>query len=176
MNPTYKELIAMEKYRKGDTGRIYSDKHRNNWIKAIISIFAIAMLLGMMGVPVYNGVVALEDNAIPYQLGNSVEASTATGGHMGDLVYYELLHWGALPSSNSLANIIRGEFESAGLAWLGEYAGMFATYILAVILSGRGITTGTILDALTSALSVIGIGLGTGGTVLVVVAGLIAAA
>ncbi len=38
LNPTYRELMAIEKYRNSDTGRFYSDKRRNNWIKAIINI------------------------------------------------------------------------------------------------------------------------------------------
>ena len=118
LNPTYRELIAIEKYRNSDTGRIYSDKHRNNWIKAIISIFAIAMLLGTMGVPIYNGVVALEDNAIPYQMGTSLEASTATGGHMGDLIAFEILHWGHLPSISQLEGLIEHALLTLGLAWL----------------------------------------------------------
>ncbi len=118
LNLTYKELIAMEKYRNGDTGRIYTDRHRNNWVKAIISIFAIAMLLGMMGVPIYNGVVALEDNAIPYQLGSSLEASTATGGHMGDLIAFEIYHWGHLPSISQLEGLIEHALLSLGLSWL----------------------------------------------------------
>jgi hypothetical protein len=35
LNPTYKELIAMEKYRNSDTGSIYSDKHGNNCAKVM---------------------------------------------------------------------------------------------------------------------------------------------
>ena len=118
LNLTYKELIAMEKYRNGDTGRIYTDRHRNNWVKAIISIFAIAMLLGTMGVPIYNGVVALEDNAIPYQLGSSLEASTATGAHMGDIIAYEIYHWGAIPTAEAIGQMIAGALIDLGLTYL----------------------------------------------------------
>jgi len=118
LNPTYKELIAIEKYRNGDTGRIYSDRHTNNWIKAIISIFAIAMLLGMMGVPIYNGLVALEDNAIPYQFGNSLEVSTTTVGHMGNLIVFEIYHWGHLPSIGQLESLIEHALVTAGVGWL----------------------------------------------------------
>jgi hypothetical protein len=118
LNPTYKELIAIEKYRNNNTGRIYSSKHTNNWLKAIISIFAVSMLLGMMGVPIYNGVVALEDNAIPYQLGNSLETSTATGGHMGDIIAYELWHWGKIPTAQAIGQMIAGALIDLGLTYL----------------------------------------------------------
>lgn len=126
--------------------------------------------------------MAMENNAMPYEFGNigsQLQAATSSitnTGHMGDLVYYELLHWGALPSSSSLTNTIVSALSSYGLAYLAEYAGMFATYILAALLSGGALTTGTILDALTSALGVIGIGLGTGGAVLVTVAAVIVGA
>ncbi len=48
LNHKYKELIAIEKYRHSYTGRIYSDKHGNNWIKAIISVFARAIVFKVM--------------------------------------------------------------------------------------------------------------------------------
>jgi len=142
LNPTYKELIAIEKYRNGDTGRIYSDRHTNNWIKAIISIFAIAMLLGMMGVPIYNGLVALEDNAIPYQFGNSLEVSTATVGHMGDIVWYEMTHFGARPSAAALISDIDGALAGFGLSVLAYFVPLIADAIAA---SGA-ISIGSIAD------------------------------
>jgi len=120
LNPTYKELIAIEKYRNGDTGRIYSDRHTNNWIKAIISIFAIAMLLGMMGVPIYNGIYAMESNALPYDM----EITTNTGhmvtssGSVGDIIAYEIFHWGHLPSISQLESLIENALVAAGVGWL----------------------------------------------------------
>jgi hypothetical protein len=116
LNPTYKELIAIEKYRNGDTGRIYSNKHTNNWLKAIISIFAIAMLLGMMGVPIYNGIYAMESNALPYDM----EITTNTGnmvtssGSVGDIIAYEIFHWGQLPTARALAEELTGLFIDLG--------------------------------------------------------------
>ncbi len=175
MNPTYKELIAIEEYRNNNTERIYNNKHRNNWIKAIISIFAIAMLLSIMGVPIYNGIVALEENAMPYQLGNSLEAPTATGGYMGDIIAYELWHWGAMPSPTTVSGFIVDGLKSAGLGYLTMYVGFLVTEVLVYIASG-GLTTLTVTDALENALFVLGIGAGTGGTALVVVAGIIVAA
>lgn len=180
LNPTYKELIAIEMYRNNDTGINYHNKHRNNWKKGLISIFAIIILLATMGIPVYSGVLAMENNAIPYEFGNSVSMQSyiqpIEGSSFGDLVYYELMHAGALPTAPTLANTIRNALESYGLGIMAEYSYMFATYILAAILSGGSLTTGTIIDALTSALSVLGIGLGSGGTVLVSIAAVIVAA
>ena len=164
MNPKYRELIAIEKYRNSDTGRVYGDKHRNNWIKAIISIFAIAMLLGTMGVPIYNGVVDLEDNAIPYQLGNSLEASTATGGHMGDIVYYELTHFGAKPSKAALISDIDGSLSAFDLGVLTYVVPLIADAILAsgaidvgsitdiILVTIAGVSLGSISTAAISAL------------------------
>jgi hypothetical protein len=154
LNPTYKELIAMEKYRNGDTGRIYSNRNRNNWIKAIISVFAIAMLLGMMGVPIYNAVVALEDNAIPYQLGNSIEASTATGAHMGDILYYELTHFGVRPSAAALVSNIDGGLAGLDLTVLAYFVPLIADAIAA---SGS-ISIGSIADIILTTIAGISLG------------------
>jgi len=105
LNPTYRELMAIEKYRNSDTGRFYSDKRRNNWIKAIISIFAIATLLGTMGVPLYNGIIAMESNALPYDMEITTTTSNiATSSvHAGDIIAYEIWNWGQLPNAKDLA-------------------------------------------------------------------------
>ena len=132
----------MEKYRNNSTGINYSDKHRNNWLKAIISIFAIAMLLSIMGVPIYNGVLALEENAMPYQLGNSLDATTATSGHMGDIVWYEMTHFGAKPSVAALTSDIDGTLAGFDLSALAVVVPLIADAIAA---SGA-ITIGSISD------------------------------
>ncbi len=154
LNPTYKELIAMEKYRNNSTGINYSDKHRNNWLKAIISIFAIAMLLGMMGVPIYNGVLALEENAMPYQFGNSLEATTATSGHMGDIVWYEMTHSGAKPSVAALTSDIDGALAAFDLSVLAVVVPLIADAIAA---SGA-ITIGSISDIILTTIAGISLG------------------
>ena len=43
LNPTYKELIAIEEYHNKDMEKICMVKHGNNLTKVIISIFAVAM-------------------------------------------------------------------------------------------------------------------------------------
>ena len=154
LNPTYKELIAMEKYRNNNTGINYSDKHRNNWLKAIISIFAIAMLLSIMGVPIYDGVLALEENAMPYQLGNSLEATTATSGHMGDIVYYEMTHFGAKPSVAALISDIDGALAAFDLTALA-----FVVPLIADAIADSGaITIGSISDIILTTIAGISLG------------------
>ena len=116
LNPTYRELIAMEKYRNGDTGRIYSDKHRNNWVKAIISIFAIAVLLSTMGVPIYNGIYAMESNAVPYDMEITTTTSNiaTSSGQAGDIIAFEIYHWGQLPTVRGLAEELTGVLLEVG--------------------------------------------------------------
>ena len=78
--------MAIEKYRNSDTEMFYSDKHRNNWIKAIISIFA------------------MESNALPYDM----EITTTTSNiatlsvHAGDIIAYKIWNWGQLPNAKDL--------------------------------------------------------------------------
>jgi hypothetical protein len=153
LNPVYKELIAMEMYRN-DMGVIYKDKHKNKWKKAIMSIFAVAILLGIMGVPIYNGILVLEDNAIPYDMGNIVEVSTATSLHMGDIIYYELTHFGARPSVAALDSDIGGALGAAGLSVLAYYA----PFIADAIASSGYITIGSVTDIILTIIAGVSLG------------------
>jgi len=121
LNPKYLELKAIEMYRNNDTGMNYHIKHINNWKKSLISIFIIAVLLTAIGIPVYGGIIAMENNAIPYEFGNlgktiqSSSTNVVTGGHMADLIDYMLTHFGAAPTQKDMVDFLIGLFTSYGL-------------------------------------------------------------
>ena len=125
INPDYRNLLAIEKSRINSMG-LHENKKHNNYTKAIISIFAVAILLSTMGVPIYNGIYAMESNALPYDMGIvAATGNSATAvGHAGDIVEYELTHWGAKPSIASLASKIAGFFASVGLGYLVTSSGI----------------------------------------------------
>ena len=79
--------MAIEKCRNSDTGMFYSDKHRNNRIKAIISIFA------------------TESNSLPYDTSISTAVSyiATSSVHAGDIIAYEIWNRGQLPNAKDLA-------------------------------------------------------------------------
>jgi hypothetical protein len=74
-----------------------------------------------MGIPVYSGVLAMENNAIPYEFGNvgtiaqTSPSKLTTDGQMGGLVHYALTHWGARPSLSVLTDFLIATFSSFGL-------------------------------------------------------------
>jgi len=121
LNPKYKELKAIEMYRNNSTGMDYHEEHKNNWKKSLISIFAIAVLLTSIGVPVYSGLISMENNAIPYEFGNlgkTIQSSSTdviTSGHIAELVDYELTHWGARPTETDIVNFLIGLFIGVGI-------------------------------------------------------------
>ena len=104
---------------------------------------------------VNNDVVALEDNAIRYQMGTSVEASTATDGHMGDIVYYELTHFGAKPSKAPLISDIDGSLSAFDLGVLTYIVPLIADAILA---SGA-VDVGSITDIILVTIAGVSLGL-----------------
>ena len=119
INPDYRNLLAIEKSRINSIG-LHENKKYNNYIKAIISIFAAAILLSTMGVPIYNGIYAMESNALPYDM----EIATTTGniatssGHAGDIIAYEIWNWGKLPTARDLAEELTGVFLGLGFGTL----------------------------------------------------------
>jgi len=78
------------------------------------------MLLGMMGVPIYNGIYAMESNALPYDM----EITTNTGhmvtssGSVGDIIAYEIFHWGKIPTAQAIGEMIAGALIDLGLTYL----------------------------------------------------------
>ncbi len=48
----------------------FQNKNKNNWTKALISIFVLALLMMSVGVPVYDGVLAMDNNAVPSKFRN----------------------------------------------------------------------------------------------------------
>ncbi len=165
-------MLAIEKSRINSMG-LHEHKKHNNYIKAIISIFAVAVLLSTMGVPIYSGIYAMEQNAIPYEV--NVNWNTIQSGNMANIIAYELWHFGAMPSPNNIAGFIRDGLESGGLGFLTEYVSFLVTEVLVYIFSD-GLSTLTVTEALQNALIVLGVGAGTGWSALAFVAGLIVAA
>jgi len=106
------------------------------------------VLLAAIGVPVYDGIMAMENNAIPYEfgnIGNELQISTANTGHIADLMWYELSHWGAKPSLNALADAIAGALTGEGIGFIGNYVMEIAQTILALGIYSTDVIAGIIL-------------------------------
>ena len=163
INPDYRKLLAIEKSRINSMG-LHENKKHNNYTKAIISIFAVAVLLSTMGVPIYNGIYAMESNALPYDMGivAATGNSAIASGHMGNIIYYEVYHWGQFPTIAGLEHIIIGALTSIGAAWLvailypviGTFTSVFAGSIAAYGLSLSSVQFGLEYAAASVSLSV----------------------
>ncbi len=96
-----------------------------------MSIATITILHGAPGVPIYNGVIAMESNTIPYEFGNmaNMDVKTTSTSGMGDIIYYELTH-GHFPSHTALNNLIGAVLGTYGLTAVGGliYAIVAAIY------------------------------------------------
>lgn len=100
---------------------------------------------------VYNSVVDLENNAIPYRVGNIDFSlnSPASVAHILDPIEYELTHWGAKPTIAMLVGFfsrcfpvlrlerMRGILDLIVLDILGSG---FATYSLIMLILGMDLT------------------------------------
>ena len=156
INPDYRNLLAIEKSHTNSMG-LHENKKHNNYIKAIISVFAVAVLLSTMGVPIYNGIYAMESNALPYNMGivATTGNSATASGHMGDIVYYELTHFGAKPSKAALISDIDGSLSAFDLGVLTYLVPLMADAILA---SGA-VDVGSITDIILVTIAGVSLGL-----------------
>ncbi len=115
INPIYKNLINS----RGVKTSFKEKKHKNNWIKALISIFVLALLMMSVGVPVYDGLLAIENNAVPYEFGNmgnlNVKTTSTLGtSEMGNIIWYEI-EYGHVPTANELHTLLIGILAGYGI-------------------------------------------------------------
>ncbi|MEM0139124.1 MAG: hypothetical protein QXZ44_00710 [Ferroplasma sp.] len=118
-------------------------KKHNSHIKAIISIFAVAILLSTMGVPIYNGIYALENSAMLYEMGTAFSTGNiaTSSGHKGDLIYFKIFHFGQFPSSSDLEHIFVHRLILVGLepivgVFTGAWAAFYSVFAFTVISDG----------------------------------------
>ena len=116
INPDYRNLLAIEKSRINSMG-LHENKKHNNYTKAIISIFAVTILLSTMGVPIYNGIYAMESNALPMNTSLSSVNNPVSSG-IPNLIAYELYNWGKIPSPTAIGEMIAGALIDLGLTYL----------------------------------------------------------
>ncbi|MHB8361238.1 MAG: hypothetical protein ACYDAO_05355 [Thermoplasmataceae archaeon] len=121
---------------------------RNGQANGIVSLLAVVLLMGAMGVPMYAAMELGAYNAIPLDFGNFNNlvgsAQVASTGAMGDIVGYMLWHWGASPSQTNLGSAIAGAFAGLGV----PIAGALISAAVDDILSESAITLGSITDIL----------------------------
>ncbi len=140
-------MLAIEKSRINSMG-LHEHKKHNNYIKAIISIFAVAVLLSTMGVPIYNGIYAMENNALPYDMGivaTSSNSATASG-HAGNLILFELYNWGEIPTAADVGNMIVGALINLGLTYLLPASEITTISQTIVIMMGEDGTTTIVVE------------------------------
>lgn len=65
-NPVWRQVLKEEDI----SVPVHSKKSGNDWSKILVSIGVVALILAMVGVPVYNFVLGAESGAIP--LNNSI--------------------------------------------------------------------------------------------------------
>ncbi|MCL5787726.1 MAG: hypothetical protein M1581_03845 [Candidatus Thermoplasmatota archaeon] len=119
--------MAIEKCRNSDTGMFYSDKHRNNRIKAIISIFA------------------TESNALPYDMEITTTTSNiATSSvNAGDIMAYEIWNRGQLPNAKDLAIELTAVLIDVGI---GTYLSVTAVQEISWDIATTFLADGSISD------------------------------
>lgn len=121
---------------------------RNGQANGIVSLLAVALLMGAMGVPMYAAMELGAYNAIPLDLGNLNthvgSAQVASTGAMGDIVDYMLWHWGAYPPFSFLAAAIAGAFAGLGV----PIAVSLLTDVTYAIISASATSEGVIVDIL----------------------------
>lgn len=113
-NPLWIEALAGEK----EIAPLHNKRSDNNWKKGLLSIAIIGLLLGVLGVPVYGLVTSAGSSVIPFNFANEntqIKAFSSNVGTTGDLIDYELTHWGAKPSVALLGDIISDAFSDVGL-------------------------------------------------------------
>lgn len=164
LNPLYKEMLMAYAKRTTDSNaarKVVTKMGSNPWKKVLIAVMIVSLMLITLGVPLYSLLLSVESNALPGNLGsigNVIETNTVNIANTGNIIGYELWHWGALPSANTLSEWVADGLASLGLGALAVYAFNFALYILSYIIAGFSIDSFTIVTAMRVALMAIGIG------------------
>lgn len=117
MNPLWGKLKAEE----SEAIKIHSKGSSNHWKRALIGVSFAFIVLAYAGVPVYDFAVSSESSVIPFDLTGQnivVSPSPLANGVVGDLIDYELSHWGAKPSIAIMGDIIVDAFSDAGLEYV----------------------------------------------------------
>ncbi len=124
---------------------------------AILVMSVVGILLATTGVPIYSVMFAMEANAIPFEIGNLGHLGTqvvSPASTIGDIVGYELWHWGAYPPVNIIVSAIAGAITGLGVSFLGPWIVLLAHNIAA---SGA-VTIGSISDIILTTIGGISVG------------------
>lgn len=115
INPVFQSFLHSQTQETG----IFEKKRRdNNWKKGMLAIAVVGILLVTAGVPIYNVIFTAEGNAIPLEFGNigNIQSQSTSGiSEMGNLIDFELTHWGATPTEQDLVDFLVGLFTSYGI-------------------------------------------------------------
>ena len=104
--------------QEGQERPLHEKGSNNYWKKSILAFVTIGLVLTVVGVPVYTLATTAASSAIPLDFsagGTPVGTVSLNVGATGDLIDYELTHWGAKPSVALLADIITDAFSDVGL-------------------------------------------------------------
>ena len=115
INPIFQSFLNSQTQ---ETGIFERKRRENNWKKGILAIAVVGILLVTAGVPIYNVIFAAEGNAIPLEFGSigNIQVQSASGiSGMGNLIDFELTHWGATPTEQALVDFLVSLFTSYGI-------------------------------------------------------------
>ncbi len=142
------EFILLSSCERSRTEEKNQSGLNNRQTHGIVTIAAVVLLLGAMGVPMYAAMEIGAYNAIPMDFGNinvQTQSIHVTGaGTMGDIVDYMLWHWGAYQPYAFLVAAISGAFTGAGV----PIAGAIVSAAADAFLASGAVSVGSITDIL----------------------------
>jgi hypothetical protein len=124
-NPLWRQILIEEAI----TAPVHPKNIGNNWTKSVLSIGVVALILTMVGVPVYGFIISAESGAIPLNqstVGVSVNVPGVNNAPYGDIIWYIISHWGAHPSVPSVVHWIIEGFLDVGLEASAYFVGGLA--------------------------------------------------
>ncbi len=155
INPMYRSLLMEQSQQTS----IIKENRENNWKRAILAVSVIGILLAATGIPIYGMISALESNALPYEIGDFGQSAQTqvSPSVMGNILWYELTHFGGTPTVSDVGNMLENAFGTMGLTFLIPYMAAFMIgieYAFAVGLSVNSLIAGLELSAAIAAVTI----------------------
>ena len=143
VNPAYISLIEHQE----EVNPIENKRNGNKWGKIFLGLSVIGMILMATGLPLHAMAIVLEEDAIPFDLGNMEaygEKIMSIPVNIGNFIAYEIWHWGQWPSVSALEEWLTAALVGVGLSFLVPFVSGMVSFIFAAI-SAYGLSTSSII-------------------------------